>query len=234
MAGRPGGDVLPVLIGDALRGLAFPKRMSWDAWLDDGKGAFPFGRPIRWIVALLDGVVVPFAIYELADGGEGRCRRGERNRTRGHRFLPTDVAAGGAIAVRVGSTISGRASGPRSSCWTPRSARRASARGWPRSGAPKGLDDHGLIDEWRELVEYPTVVVGRIPAEFAVAAARGARDRPRPPPEVHPAAPREVGAGRASPPSRTSTDGRGARSSGAWSGWWSPGFVTRPSSSRRT
>ena len=49
--GRRAARVLAAL----LRALAFPKRMSWDAWLEDGKGAFPFGRPIRWLVALLGG-----------------------------------------------------------------------------------------------------------------------------------------------------------------------------------
>src|SRR6185312_9914849 len=32
--------------------------------------------------------------------------------------------------------------------------------------APK--DDHGLVREWLDLAEYPTVVFGRIPAEFRV------------------------------------------------------------------
>src|SRR5262245_52986003 len=52
-AGRAAGEVLPGVFAVTLRALPFPKRMSWDAWLEDGKGAFPFGRPIRWIVALL-------------------------------------------------------------------------------------------------------------------------------------------------------------------------------------
>ena len=28
------------------------------------------------------------------------------------------------------------------------------------------MHDHGLREEWRDLVEYPTVVVGEVPAEF--------------------------------------------------------------------
>jgi hypothetical protein len=55
--GRDAREVLPAILASTLRALAFPKRMSWDAWLDDGKGAFPFGRPIRWVVALLGGAV---------------------------------------------------------------------------------------------------------------------------------------------------------------------------------
>ena len=73
--------------------------MSWDAWLEDGKGAFPFGRPIRWMVALLDGAVVPFTIHELVAGGRGAgrsCRAATS--TFGHRFLPRG-AAGGPLRV---------------------------------------------------------------------------------------------------------------------------------------
>ena len=36
-----------------------------------------------------------------------------------------------------------------------------------RAAASGGTwDDHGLREEWRDLVEYPTVVVGEVPAEF--------------------------------------------------------------------
>ena len=82
VAGRPTPEVLPGLLATVLRALAFPKRMSWDAWLDDGRGAFPFGRPIRWLVFLLDGDVVPFAIHALRGRGEGRqssCESGRRD-----------------------------------------------------------------------------------------------------------------------------------------------------------
>jgi glycyl-tRNA synthetase beta chain len=70
VAGRQTTEVLPGLLAGVLRALAFPKRMSWDAWLDDGKGAFPFGGP-SVARALLDGAVVPFVIHALE--GEGRA-----------------------------------------------------------------------------------------------------------------------------------------------------------------
>ena len=69
--GGPTAEVLPGLLAGVLRALLFPKRMSWDAWLDDGRGAFPFGRPIRWLVLLLDGAVVPFAIHAAEGGAKG-------------------------------------------------------------------------------------------------------------------------------------------------------------------
>ena len=77
--GRPAGELLPAIIEHALRGLSFPKAMHWDATI--GSASFPFGRPIRWIVALLDGAVVPFRI-EVA-GGEPVVAG---NESRGHRF----------------------------------------------------------------------------------------------------------------------------------------------------
>ena len=71
--------ILPRVIEEALRGLRFPQAMNWDAKL--GGEPFLFGRPIRWIVALFGGQVVPFRI-EVA-GGESVVAG---NRSRGHRF----------------------------------------------------------------------------------------------------------------------------------------------------
>ena len=107
--GRPAAEVLPQVLAALLRALAFPKRMSWDAWLEDGKGAFPFGRPIRWLVVLLGGEVVPFQIHALVEGAQGRrrgpqrardarapllpARRGGRRHSRGFLRRPADEAA---------------------------------------------------------------------------------------------------------------------------------------------
>ncbi|HET8645742.1 MAG TPA: glycine--tRNA ligase subunit beta, partial [Vicinamibacteria bacterium] len=98
--GREAREVLPAVMAQVLRALAFPKRMSWDAWLEDGKGLFPFGRPIRWLVALLDGQVVPFTIYTAVAGARGEPLVQAGSDTRGHRFLPRDQAG---RPVRAGS-----------------------------------------------------------------------------------------------------------------------------------
>jgi glycyl-tRNA synthetase beta chain len=60
--GKAAVDVLPEVLRATLRGLAFPKSMRWDAMLDDGGGELLFGRPIRWILFLYGGRVVPFTI----------------------------------------------------------------------------------------------------------------------------------------------------------------------------
>lgn len=70
-AGRPAGEVLAQVLPRVVAGLSFPKTMRWRA---DG---FRFGRPIRWVVALLGGRLIPLEVAGLKAG----------RRTRGHRFL---------------------------------------------------------------------------------------------------------------------------------------------------
>ena len=85
-----------------LRGLTFPKLMHWDAMLDDGRGDLLFGRPIRWLLFIYGGRVVPFTIARTPAAAErARCRTSRRApSTYGHRFLTTSGRAGRAIKVR--------------------------------------------------------------------------------------------------------------------------------------
>jgi glycyl-tRNA synthetase beta chain len=165
VAGRATADVLPGVMAAALRGLSFPKRMSWDAWLDDGKGAFPFGRPIRWLLAMLDGTVIPFVVYELVDGAKGKARVASGPTTIGHRFLPKG-AGGKAHIVRSHAELQDAL---RRSfvLLAPEERARKIAEELARATRDVPLaGDHGLPQEWRDLVEYPTVLEGEVPAEF--------------------------------------------------------------------
>src|SRR5262245_27725869 len=63
--GRSTVDVLPDLLGGLLRDLEFPREMHWDAMLEDGRGELVFGRPIRWLLYLYGGRVVPFTITRM-------------------------------------------------------------------------------------------------------------------------------------------------------------------------
>ena len=85
--------------------MTFPKQMRWDAYLDDGKGELPFGRPIRWILFLYGGRVVPFAIRrtQLAQGPRVQDIRSGAI-TYGHRFLTTSGRAGRASRSRPSTT----------------------------------------------------------------------------------------------------------------------------------
>ncbi len=164
VTGRATSELVPGLLSGVLRVLAFPKRMSWDAWLEDGRGAFPFGRPIRWLVVLFDGVVVPLAIHALEGGAKGRVIVESGTVTRGHRFLPKG-AAHEQLVVRSFDEL-GRSLRESFVILAP-DERAFRIEDQLRAAASGGTwDDHGLRAEWRDLVEYPTVMVGQVPQEF--------------------------------------------------------------------
>jgi glycyl-tRNA synthetase beta chain len=162
--GRPARDVLSGVFAGLLRSLSFPKRMSWDARLDDGKEGFPFGRPIRWLIAVLDGEVVPFTIHVLATDGQGDAPVESGRSSRGHRFLPREAAG---RPVEVGSFADYVAKLEESYVIVePERRERRIREGLEAAGATGAEVPEGLLTEWRDLVEYPTVVRGGVPEEF--------------------------------------------------------------------
>lgn len=70
--GRPAQEILSEFLPQAIREIAWPRSMYWT-----GARGPRFIRPIRWIVALLDGKVIPFSFAGVQSA----------NRTQGHRFL---------------------------------------------------------------------------------------------------------------------------------------------------
>ena len=93
-------DVLPDVLRETLRGLTFPKLMRWDAMLEDGSGELLFGRPIRWILFLYGGRVVPFTISRTPAAQSSQVQDVTSGAvTYGHRFLTTSGRAGRAIKV---------------------------------------------------------------------------------------------------------------------------------------
>ncbi len=62
LPGRPVAEVLAELLPRLLTGLAWAKTMRW------GEGTGPWVRPVHGIVALLDGAVVPFSLFDVAAG----------------------------------------------------------------------------------------------------------------------------------------------------------------------
>lgn len=94
--------VLPNVMGATLRALSFPKQMNWDAQLADGRGELVFGRPIRWILFLYGGRVVPFRIQRQESAAtEGVTVVSSGSVTYGHRFFSRHGQPG--RAIRVGS-----------------------------------------------------------------------------------------------------------------------------------
>src|SRR6185295_10118254 len=86
--GKTTVDVLPDVLGSTLRGLTFPKLMHWDATLEDGRGELLFGRPIRWMLYLYGGRVVPFTITRTSAAQTSQVQEISTGAvTYGHRFL---------------------------------------------------------------------------------------------------------------------------------------------------
>jgi glycyl-tRNA synthetase beta chain len=69
--GVPAVDVLPELLAGLAEGIDWPKSMRW------GSGEARFSRPVRWMLALFGGDVVPVQFAGLTAG----------RLTNGHRFL---------------------------------------------------------------------------------------------------------------------------------------------------
>jgi glycyl-tRNA synthetase beta chain len=171
--GRAAVDVLPDVLTGILRGLTFPKLMHWDAELADGRGELPFGRPIRWILFLYGGRVVPFAIARTTAAQTGQVQDVTSGAmTYGHRFLTTSGRAGRAIKVRSFEEYRARLlenfvileRGERHN----KIARELDAKAQRLQGRVSRTvrSGSGLLQEVPDLVEYPSVVGGTFASEF--------------------------------------------------------------------
>jgi len=171
--GKATVDVLADVMGGLLRDLTFPKQMRWDAYLEDGKGDLVFARPIRWLILLYGGRVVPFVIRR-ADNAQGPLVQDIRSgpNTYGHRFLTTSGRAGRAIKVKTFDDYQARLlenfvildRGERES----KIRRELEAHARRLGGRVSGLvaAQSSLLQEVPDLVEYPSVIAGHFPVEF--------------------------------------------------------------------
>src|SRR5262245_636518 len=171
--GKAAIDVLPEVLGGTLRALSFPKAMRWDALLEDGRGDLLFGRPIRWMLFLYGGRVVPFTIARSSAAQTGQVQDVPTGAvTYGHRFLTTSGRAGRAIKVR--SFDEYRARLLENFVIVERSerhdkiARELDAKAQRLHGRISHTvhTDSGLLHDVPDLVEYPSVVAGTFPQEF--------------------------------------------------------------------
>jgi glycyl-tRNA synthetase beta chain len=145
--GKPALEVLGPVLADAVKKLFFPKMMRW------GQGAMRFVRPIRWILALLDGDVIPMEIAGVASD----------RKSRGHRFLAPEefeVANTGEFLERLRAVFV---------MYDPVERRQAIREQADRLAGEAGGSvpwDEGLLDENNWLVEWPTALVGRFDPAF--------------------------------------------------------------------
>ena len=172
--GRATADVLADVLAAVLRGLSFPKQMNWDATLGEARANLTFGRPIRWLLFLYGGRVVPFSIQRSAIAAGPRVQDIATGAlTYGHRFLATSGRPGRSIKVRTFDDYQARLA--EHFVVLSRIERRDRiVRGLERAAKSLGgrvmLSTHPraqqLLDEVPDLVEYPAVVAGIFSPEF--------------------------------------------------------------------
>ena len=152
----PAATLIAERLPALLRRFPWPKSMRWG-----GTSAFTWVRPLKRILCLLDGVVVPFTLAEAGDDGH---RLASSNLTEGHRMM-----APGSFAV------TGAAD------WREKLAKGfvVLEAGERRALVEHGLNqivtrernlaivfDPGLLDEVAGLVEWPVPLLGRIDDDF--------------------------------------------------------------------
>ncbi len=138
--GAPSADVLPAILESALGDLKFPKSMRW------GSLRTSFGRPLRWMVAVLDGKTLPVHFANVDSG----------NQTFGHRF-----SAPNAITITDGDQYQNALA--KADVVVDFDERKSTIRtlvdGIADSKNGKIVDDIDLLNEVSNLVEKPHAVL---------------------------------------------------------------------------
>ncbi|MBU4175134.1 MAG: glycine--tRNA ligase subunit beta [Actinobacteria bacterium] len=145
--GEPALQVLPGLLAELVGSLKFKKSMRW------GNGEVRFSRPVRWLLAIAGGEVIPFRLGELESS----------NVTYGHRYLGS-----GDLIIDVPGSYEGLlerekvvADQDRRRAMILESTREVCAR----EGMVPVVDD-GVLEEVVQLVEWPGVLLGRFDRRF--------------------------------------------------------------------
>jgi glycyl-tRNA synthetase beta chain len=147
----PAATLIADAIPPLLRRFPWPKSMRWG-----GASGFVWVRPLRRIVCLLDGAVVPF---DLRDGEDDAHGLASGDLTEGHRFH-----APGAFTVTSCGDWAGKLR-ERRVLVNADDRRRVIGDGIAELGRARQVtpvDDPGLLDEVAGLVEWPVPLLGRI------------------------------------------------------------------------
>ncbi len=146
--GQSTAELIPGMVDQLVRNFPWPKSMRW------GSGALRWVRPLKRIVALFDGRVVPFEIDGVASG----------DLTEGHRFM----GSGQPFAVKDFADYRRKLEAEHVLLdVADRKLRILEAA--QKACADRGLalvDDDGLLDEVAGLAEWPTPILGDMDPQF--------------------------------------------------------------------
>ncbi|MEN1970677.1 glycine--tRNA ligase subunit beta [Lentibacillus sp. N15] len=143
--GNPSDMMLPSF-KDIIEAIKFPQNMHW------GKEKLRYVRPIRWLVALYDDQVIPFTVAHVETGRQ----------TRGHRFLGKEVALNHTREYidRLAENFV---------IAEPAKREKLIIDGIKELESQQGIQipiAEDLLNEVRNLVEYPTVFIGEFDQAF--------------------------------------------------------------------
>ena len=147
IVGRPTADLLTEILPRVIGAIPFRKSMRW------GDLDVRFARPMHWIVALFDGVVVPFSFGSINSGSASR----------GHRFM-----ADASFPVRDYAHYLDECErhfvipDPEKR----KEIIRREVEQAARAAGGRVLPDEGLLEQVTFLVEYPSVVCGSFEHDF--------------------------------------------------------------------
>jgi glycyl-tRNA synthetase beta chain len=145
--GIPTRSVLANLLPGLIERIPFPKTMRW---MDQD---VRYARPIHWMVALLDGEVVPFSFGNIQTG----------NQSRGHRFIaPSPFTVTSLESLR--TTLEQQ--GVTIDATRRRSEIEDKIKALAEREGFKIFADPSLLDEVAFLVESPYPIMGRFPSDF--------------------------------------------------------------------
>jgi glycyl-tRNA synthetase beta chain len=148
--GRSAADILAENLPKEISSIYWPKNMYWR------KTGERFVRPVRWMVAMLDGETIPLEFDGIRAG----------NCSRGHRILsPGEVTISRAGSAYVGALRSAKVLGRTEREHQIRKTLDAATRTIP--GA-RWREDKSLLDTVVNLTEFPSVILGGFDPQFLV------------------------------------------------------------------
>lgn len=148
--GRSAAEILAETLPKEIATIYWPKNMYWR------KPTERFVRPVRWLVAMLDGQTIPLEFDGIHAG----------NRSRGHRILTdSEVAIPRAGSAYVDYLRAAKVLGRAEREQQIRKALDAASRTLP--GA-RWREDKALLDTVVNLTEYPSVILGGFDPQFLV------------------------------------------------------------------
>ena len=148
--GRSAAEVLTELLPKEIATIYWPKNMYWR------KPSERFVRPVRWLVAMIDGETIPLEFDGMRAG----------NSSRGHRILAdqaVSISSAGSSYVEAlrAAKVLGRAEREHQI----RKALDAATRTVPSA---RWREDQALLDTVVNLTEFPSVILGGFDPQFLV------------------------------------------------------------------